>query len=125
MFRSFCSWEEMFMNKENPGFVRISEDVVVTIATAAINDVKGVEEIKPSDNFIKNFFVKEEPVKVRIIGDVIEIDAEVVLKQGYNAVLTGEKIQNAVKSEIQAMTGITVSKVNVVVSGVSFDKSAQ
>lgn len=113
------------MNKENPGFVRISEDVVITVATAAINDVKGVEEIKPSEGFLKNLFVKEEPVKVRITGDVIEIDAEVILKQGYNAVLTGEKIQNAVKSEIQAMTGITVSKVNVVVTGVSFDKSAQ
>ena len=125
MFRLICDMEETFMNNENPGFVRISEDVVVTVATAAINDVKGVEEIKPSEGFIKNLFVKEEPVKVRIIGDVIEIDAEVVLKQGYNAVLTGEKIQNAVKSEIQAMTGITVSKVNVVVTGVSFDKSAQ
>ena len=50
------------------------------------------------------------------------MNAKIVVKHGYNVISVCEKIQEAVKSDIQAMTGITVSKVNVVVSGVSFEK---
>lgn len=110
------------MSKDNPGLLRISEDVVITIATAAINETKGVECIKPSGGFVKNLFIKKEPVNVRIIGDVVEINADVVVKQGYNAVTIAERIQESVKSDIQSMTGITVSKVNVIISGVSCEK---
>jgi len=110
------------MQKQNTGSLRISEEVVVTIATAAINEIKGVEGIKPNGGVIKKFFVKKESVNVKIIGDVIEVNAKIVVKHGYNVISVCEKIQEAVKSDIQAMTGITVSKVNVIVSGVSFEK---
>ncbi len=114
--------EGFFMSKDNPGLLRISEDVVVTIATAAINEIKGVECIRPSDGFIRNLFFRSEPVNVRIAGDVVEINADVVVKQGYNAVTIAERIQESVKSDIQSMTGIAVSKVNVLISGVSCEK---
>ena len=45
------------MQKQNTGSLRISEEVVVTIATAAINEIKGVEGIKPNGGVIKKFFV--------------------------------------------------------------------
>ncbi|MBP0977207.1 MAG: Asp23/Gls24 family envelope stress response protein [Oscillospiraceae bacterium] len=110
------------MSKENTGAVRISEDVITSIAANAINEIKGVENIRSDYGLIRSFFVKTSPVSVKADGDVVEISADVVLKQGYSAVLTSEKIQNAVKSEVQSATGITVSRVNVNVSGISFEK---
>ena len=55
-----------FMSKENTGITRVSEDVVVSIATAAINDVKGVEKICTGAGIVKKIFTKDEPVSVKI-----------------------------------------------------------
>ncbi|MBE6853751.1 MAG: Asp23/Gls24 family envelope stress response protein [Ruminococcus sp.] len=110
------------MSKENTGITRVSEDVVVSIATAAINDVKGVEKICTGAGIVKKIFTKDEPVSVKINGDVVEVNADVIIKQGYNASVIGEKIQESVKTEIQSAAGITVSRVNVTISGISFDK---
>lgn len=106
------------LSGEKKGAVHIAEDVIISIASAAVNEVRGVEKIR-SDY---GFFQEKNPVRVRVTGDVIEIFADVVLKNGVSAVRACEKIQNAVKSEVQSVTGITVSKVNVNVSGISFEK---
>lgn len=103
------------------GSLRISEDVVITVAQAAISEIKGVECPSCRGGFISGLFFRERPVTVKKTGDVIEINAEVIVKRGINAVLAAEKIQEAVKADIQSMTGITVSKVNVLISGISLD----
>jgi len=103
------------------GSLRIAEDVVITVAEAAISEIKGVECPAGRGGFISSLFFKEHPVTVKKTGDVIEINAEVIVKRGVNAVLAAEKIQEAVKADIQSMTGITVSKVNVLISGISLD----
>ena len=110
------------MSKESTGAVRISEDVIISIAANAVNEVKGVEKIRSDYGFIRSFFVKKRPITVKADGDVVEISTDVVLKHGVSAASTCEKIQNAVKSEVQSATGITVSRVNVNVSGISFEK---
>ncbi len=110
------------MAKENTGSLRISEDVVITIAAAAINEIKGVEGLNIPGGIIPEFFSKKKPITVKIVGDVVHINADIILRHGCNAVAVSEKVQEAVKADVQAMTGITVSRVNVVVSGVSFDK---
>lgn len=110
------------MNSENTGSMRISEDVIISIAESAVNNIKGVEKIRSGYGFLRKLFVNDRPVNVRVSGDVTEISIDVVLKYGCNAAKTSEKIQEAVKNEIQAMTGITVSRVNVTISGISFDK---
>lgn len=110
------------MSAENKGTVRISEDVVTSLAAAAVTDIKGVEKIRPKYSSIRRFLKNDKPLEVRVTSDVIEINTDVILKYGYNAVSVCEKIQESVKSEIQAVTGITVSKVNVTVSGIIFDR---
>jgi len=110
------------MSRENSGSVRISEDVIVSVASNAINEIKGVEKIRSDFGFFRNIFMKNKAVRVKTVGDVVEIYADVVLKHGVRAVSACEKIQNAVKSEVQSMTGITVSRVNINISGISFEK---
>lgn len=109
------------MSKEKSGILRISEDVVITITESAVNEIKGVEKIRRKSGFIRDLLIKDKPIEVKITGDVIEVNVDIVIKGGYNAASVGEKVQEAVKSEIQAMTGITVSRVNVTISGICFD----
>ncbi len=101
------------------GSLRISEDVIKTIAEAAIGEIKGVECVRSSGGFIRDLLFREEPVTVKKTGDVIEINAEITVKRGCSAVKAAEKIQEAVKADVQSMTGIAVSKVNVLISGLS------
>lgn len=110
------------MAKENSGAVRISENVIVSIASNAVNEIRGVEKIRSDYGFVRRFIDQNKPVTVKVNGDIVEINADVILKNGVNAVKAAEKIQDAVKAEVQSMTGITVSRVNVNISGISFEK---
>ena len=55
------------MSGEKKGAVHIAEDVIISIASAAVNEVRGVEKIR-SDY---GFFQKKNPVRVRATGDVL------------------------------------------------------
>ena len=83
--------------------LKISDDVIITVAKLAALDVKGVAglggEIKKSNKLRKN-----GPIKISMMGDVAAIDMKIIVK---------ENVQN--------MTGVTVARVNVTVSGVVFE----
>ena len=46
------------------------------------------------------------------------------VKAGVNIPQVSEKVQAAVKDAVQTMTGIAVSRVNIVVAGIVFDEPA-
>ncbi len=56
---------------------------------------------------------------VELTDEVAEITVDVVVRYGYRIPSVSEALQKNVKASVQNMTGITVSKVNVVVTGVS------
>ncbi|MCL2109012.1 MAG: Asp23/Gls24 family envelope stress response protein [Oscillospiraceae bacterium] len=58
------------------------------------------------------------PVRVRLTKEAAEIDIAIIALQGSKAAVTGENVQRAVKSAVQNMTGIAVSKVNVRIAGI-------
>jgi uncharacterized alkaline shock family protein YloU len=113
----------MEKSHKTPGSLKISEEVLIKTAVYAVAEVEGValddggrrlarEEIHGvKDNLSR-------PVKVKLASEAAEIDVCVVLKQGFKAVHVAEQIQRAVKSAVQNMAGIAVSKVNVSVVGV-------
>lgn len=104
--------------------LRVSQDVIASIAKRAALDVDGVEGIDCKKKDLKSVFVKNENdsrgITIKLGVDVVEISMSVVLKHGAKAVATAESVQNAVKAQVQEMTGVVVSRVNVIVSGVSF-----
>ena len=59
-------------------------------------------------------------VRVSFENDCAVIDLYVMLRYGYAIPEVAEKIQSAVSSAVEAMTGFTVKAVNVHVGGVSF-----
>ncbi|NLP26555.1 MAG: Asp23/Gls24 family envelope stress response protein [Clostridiales bacterium] len=127
-------------NAYKSGTLKISEEVILTISKLAISDTKGVEEIIPVNEFgttnktlqrlaSKNWGVarklfgkRNNLIKVKFLDDVVEITLAVIIKHGYKITMVAESIQNSVKSSVQSMTGITVSRVNIIISGISINK---
>ena len=71
---------------------------------------------------VKSLFNKvnlQKPILVQLTDDVAEITVNIMVKYGYKIPQLCEKVQENVKSSVQNMTCITVSKVNIVVTGVA------
>ena len=114
------------------GSLKISNEVVVKIAELAAMEIPGVavkgNHIETQDNplLIANKFIN--PIKATLKGEAAQIDISVIVLSGHKAVKVAEAIQQSVKSAVQNMTGIAVSKVNVRIAGVrlpnTFDSEA-
>ena len=101
------------------GNLKISEEVVSTIAKQVITETEGVYSLAPQPVSLKDTVLKagiQKPVKITLNSDVAVIDIGVILKMGYKVKDIAEKIQNDIKEEVQNMTGIIVSAVNIYVA---------
>ena len=61
-------------------------------------------------------------VKIELEGNNVVIDLYVIVKYGVRIPDVAFSIQNAVKSQVETMTGLNVQSVNINVQGVTFDK---
>lgn len=104
------------------GGLQISADVIAKIARLATLEVEGVKEISTGTAGVQGLFRKvnlQKPVSVQFTEDVADITVHIIVDYGCKIPPLCEKIQENVKSSVQNMTSITVSKVNIVVAGVS------
>lgn len=100
--------------------LKISDDVMITIARLAALDVKGVAGLGGEINKMSRLR-KNGPIRINMMGDVAAIDIRIKVKWGEKARTVALDVQNAVKENIQNMTGVTVARVNVTISGVVFE----
>lgn len=109
------------------GAIRISEDVVASIAALAASETEGVSGLYSSfTNDIASFLGKKNLSKgVRVaLGeeDTVEVEICYLAKFGYNISEVAKKVQQAIRSSIEAMTGLKTSSINIYVGGVTFDE---
>ena len=102
------------------GTLKVSEEVLATVASVAAKEVSGVAElgIAPS---IKGIVNKKSPlasIMIKMIMGAATIDVYVVLEYGAKIPQVGNEIQDNVKSAVQNMCNVVVDKVNVFVCGV-------
>lgn len=113
-------------NSASVGNLRVSKDVIARIAELAACEIAGVavEEghlyVSPSPIGISGFVMS--PVKASVSKEAAVIDLSIVTEQGSKAVNVASNVQNNVKSTVQNMTGIPVSKVNVNIVGIKLNK---
>ena len=101
------------------GEVRISENVIRSIASVAAKEVEGVADLaEPSRSL---FLPSAAPVTVQVVNDLIEITVRLVLMNGYRLTGVAEQVQQQVKESVQSMTGVIVSKVHVIAADILFD----
>ncbi len=121
-------------NTTNPeiidnGNINISNDVVAIIASIAATGIDGVVGMAGSiSGGFAEFLGKKnlsKGVKVNIEENTVELDLAIVVEYGAKIPDVAWEIQDKVKSEVEAMTGLDVTAVNVSVEGVSFVKKAE
>ena len=106
------------MENNNLGQVKISNEVIVTIAGLAALEVENVETITTiTDKLLKN-----NGLKIQIDEEHIILDIYVNIEFGESIPDTAFKIQENVKNTVETMTGLEVSTVNVHVQGITFYK---
>ena len=93
------------------GSLQISTDVVAKIAALAAKEVRG----------LLNKASLHKPVTVVIEDGVATVTLYIVSNYGCKIVSVCEKVQENVKQTIQNMTGITVKRVDVIVTGLAED----
>lgn len=99
--------------------LKISEDVIITVARLAALDVKGVACLASEVNNMSKLR-NNGPIIVSMIEDVAAIDIKIKVKSGVKVMAVAQEVQTAVKDNVQSMTGVAVARVNVIVSGVVF-----
>lgn len=98
--------------------LRVSEEVIIDIIANAALEVDGVAAVANAKKSPADVFKHKKPakkIKTALAGDVLDISIGIILKDGAKAVATAESVQNKVKSSIQNMLNLTVTKVNVTV----------
>lgn len=107
------------------GSLQISTDVLAKIARLATLEVDGVHAVSLGAAGVKGLFPKntlQPPIEVALADDVAEITVSLQPDYGCKIPALSAKVQENVKNAIQNMTGITVSKVNIIVTGVAVPK---
>jgi uncharacterized alkaline shock family protein YloU len=113
-------------NLEN-GRVEISDDIVTSMAAIAASSIKGVYIAKSgvmvgiTSIFSRNDYSRG--IKVDINENTVVLDININVEYGSNLNEIARQVQTAVKNEIETMTELSVSAVNVRV--VNFTENKQ
>lgn len=115
------------MNVEIANNLIISEDVIGIIAGIAAAEVEGVSGmtlglVDGINQILGSNKKYSKGVKIELDGNNVVIDLYVIVKYGVRIPDVAFSIQNAVKTEVETMTGLNVQSVNINVQGVTFDK---
>ena len=107
--------KEYLTHPEEVGCIHISEEVLATIAAGAAAEVEGVSGLMSQA-------AKKTPakgVRLTVDEDGAAIDVYLMVCYGHAIPEVADKVQSAVASAVEAMTGFSVKAVNVHVGGVS------
>jgi len=118
--------EYMTLPEEN-GSINISEEVIAAIAVGAVREVEGVTGMMTnlggsvSDllNNKKNAQKGAKSVKIDMSGSDLVLEMDLTVQYGHPIPEVAENAQKAVIAAVEAMTGCTVSAVNINVGAVT------
>ena len=95
--------------------------MVEKVAKLAALEIDGVAEVSTGSSGVKGVFAKTnlpKAVDVNMYDGVAEVDMHIIVKYGCKVPSVCKNVQEAVKTNIQNMTEVTVSKVNIIVAGI-------
>lgn len=111
---------------ENNGNVNISDEVISVIAALAASEVKGIAGMAGSfSGGLSELLGKKnlsKGVKLTVNEKNISLDLSVIAEYGAVIPDVAWQLQEKVKNEVEAMTGMTVTDVNISVDGINVPK---
>jgi uncharacterized alkaline shock family protein YloU len=112
------------MESDQSGLVRISDDVVATIAGLAAMETPGIAAMSGgiSEGLAKKLSGRnvQKGVSVEVGQLEAAIDLRVIVHYGSRIQEVGRVLQENVRAAVENMTGLQVVEVNVKVEGVAF-----
>ena len=100
----------------------ISEEVIATIAEKVVLNVAGVFSLSGGLNVLGKK-IGTQGIKVDISKNDVSLDVYIVVNYGVKIPDIAWEIQDKVKKELENMTGMTVTTVNVHIQGINFDNN--
>ena len=113
-------------NQEN-GSVLISEDVLTSIVSVAVNETEGVAGYNGKLAEVPELLSKinrSRAIRICIAeDDTLTIDCNIIVAYGRAVVDVAKAVQENVASAVENMTGVVPAAVNVNVSGIATEKT--
>lgn len=115
---------------EDLGSIRITDKVIAVCAAKAALETNGVYGLVSdfSDTIQKNILGKTSEsrgVKISQNGGEIVIDLHITVEYGVKIPSVAWNIQERVKREVEELTGMTVTFVNIHVQAIHFEESRE
>ena len=108
------------------GSLQISTEVIAKIARCAALEVEGVAEVScgTQNKKLKDLLEAsiQPPVAVEMRDGTAELTLHLIMASGARIPAVAEKVQQNVKSAVQNMTSVTVSRVNLVIAGLAAEQ---
>lgn len=108
------------------GSLQISTEVIAKIARCAALEVEGVAEVScgTQNKKLKDLLEAsiQPPVAVEMRDGTAELTLHLIIASGARIPAVAEKVQENVKSAVQNMTSVTVSRVNLVIAGLAAEQ---
>ena len=108
--------------------VKISSDVIATIAALAATEVEGIDSLQGNitNEIIGKLGIKNVSKGVEITfdpsGENVEASIAAVIKYGYSIPDIVKTVQDKVKNAIESMVGMNCTSVNIDIVGVNVNK---
>lgn len=90
--------------------IKISDDVISSIVSIAINEIDGVKTSEPS---ISDKLTKNNPVQITKEDEGISIDASVTVAYGLKIQELIPKVQENIATNLFSMTSLKASQINI------------
>mgnify|MGYP003321903710 CR=1 FL=1 len=108
---------------QDNGTVLISEDVIATIVSHAVEEVEGVVglNVKPGADIIEMIGKKGWGKGLKItIGedDTLSVDCNINVAYGHSVVSVAKAVQDAAVTALENMAGVRIAAINVNVCGI-------
>ena len=118
-----AEYKQYITQIQENGNVMISEDVIATIVAHALAEVDGIGSLGSKPGIvIEDFAAKKnwsKSLKILIAEDnTVAIDCSIMVAYGNSVVDVAAAAQQSVTANVESMTGVKVSGVNVNICGI-------
>ncbi len=115
---------ENYEAMDNDGNIKISDEVISTIAAVAVAEIDGANTMNGALSGIAEIFGKKNYTKgIKVTsGEQLTIDVNIIVDYGAKIHEVAWNVQSNVKKSVELMSGLEIEKVNVHVVGVEQPK---
>ncbi len=113
---------EEYRSNMGLGEIEISKDVITSIAAVAASEIEGLVETEGQSGLSAVFKrSSDQIVETELENGHVKINVNIAVQYGYPVHETAEQVQEKVKNDVEEMTGLSVSEVNVNVAALMFE----